>query len=262
MSTAALGLAVVAAACGGPAPHRPSATPPATTAGGTIGPGPGPTTTEGTSVPATTTTESSAPATSATAGASPGGSAPGVSPQAALAALARSLGPDVAASPVTSPAPYAAVAHATPPASGPTAGVPTLVDVFHWTGSSWQPVATNLGSGAALDPHSPFTVTTASLTGSRSPDFVISGAAGASASGLFVVADVAGHWEAVPVDHSQGGVVLINGRVSGSEVQESINSCNPNCAAGQETTTSYRFSPTTGRFEPVGTPTVAGPGQP
>ena len=174
----------------------------------------------------------------------------------------RSLGPDDAASPVTSPATYAAVAHASPPANGPTAGVPTLVDVFRWNGSAWQPIASNLGSGASLDPHFPFTVVTASLTGGSTPDFAISGQAGASASGLFVVADVSGHWEAVPVDHREGGVVLLNGRVAGDVVQESINSCNPDCASGQETTTSYRFSATTGRFEPTGTPTVTGPGQP
>lgn len=204
-----------------------------------------------------------APGTSTVAG-PPGGGSPSSSPdpRAALTAVARTFGPDAASSPVTIPATYAAVAHASPPGSGPTAGIPTLVDVFRWDGSSWRTVAADLGSGASLDPHFPFTVVTASLTGSSAPDFVISGQAGASASGLFVVGDVGGHWEAVPVDHRLGGVVLLNGRVSGGSVQESVNSCNPNCAEGQETTSTYRFSPGTGRFEPTGTPSVTSPGQP
>lgn len=246
------GAVVVSGACGGPGTtHHPLAapfraagpttsapeSPPSTTAAGTVA--------SSTAAPPTAT----APAASATTAPA---TVPATNPQAALAALARSLGPRYATSPVTSPATYAAVAHASPPPSGPVGGVPTLVDVFRWDGSAWRPVATDLGSGASLDPQAGFTVTTAALTGGPEPDFVVTGGLGASSSGLFVVADVAGRWEAVPIDQPGGGVMFVDGRVAGNEVQESVQSCNPNCASGPATTTSYRFSAATGRFEPVG----------
>ena len=132
--------------------------------------------------------------------------------------------------------------------------------MYRWTGGAWQPVATDLGSGAWLAPVVGFTVTTAHLTGGAAPDFVISGAAGASANGLFVVADIDGRWEAVPVHHPGGGVVFVDSQVSGSVIQESVNDCIPDCAAGRITTTSYRYSPAGGDFEPVGAPTVTGSG--
>ena len=241
------GVVLVAGACGGPArARRPLAgaapvAAPATSAPGSTTSSTAPTTVPGDTSPPPTGAATTAPAT-----------VPAADPQAGLAALVRSLGPHDAASPVTSPATYAAVAHASPPPSGPLAGVPTLVDVFRWTGSAWRPVATDLGSGASLDPQAGFTVTTAALTGGSEPDFVVAGGLGASSTGLFVVADVAGRWEAVPVDHPGGGVVFVDGRVAGNEVQESVEGCTPNCASGPATTTTYRFSAATGRFEPVG----------
>ncbi len=150
------------------------------------------------------------------------------------------------------------MAYASGAASGPAANVVTLVNVYHWSGSTWEAVATSLGSGAWLNPMVGFTVTDAGLTGGALPDFVVSGAAGASANGLFVVADVGGRWGVVPVRHPGGGPVFVDSRISGDQVQESVNDCVPNCAAGRITTTSYRFSPASNAFEPVGEPTVAG----
>ena len=251
-------MALGAAACSGPAPaRRPLASPSSTSVptspvrapAPTTLPGAGPTVPEVTAAP---TTASATTVTTAAPAAQTG------NPPSGLAALERSLGPHDAASPVSSPATFAAVAHATVPPSGPLAGVPTLVNVYRWDGSAWQRVATDLGSGASLNPQAGFTVTTASLTGGPEPDFVVAGGLGASSSGLFVVADVSGRWEAVPVDHPGGGVVFVDGRVAGNEVQESVEGCNPNCASGRVTTTAYRFSAATGRFEPTGAAKVAG----
>ena len=132
------------------------------------------------------------------------------------------------------------------------------INVYRFTGSTWATVAT-LGAADDLDAMTPGApITAVHLTHGADPDFYVR-LSGADHTGAVVVSDFSGPWHLVSVDHGSSGPELIDSTLTPDGVTESRNDCNPDCADGTSTTTSYTFNATSGIFVPGTVPTPVTP---
>ncbi|MCU4183240.1 hypothetical protein K6U06_02625 [Acidiferrimicrobium sp. IK] len=179
-------------------------------------------------LPATTTTTTTVPPPATTV-------AP--TPQAALNAIAATLGPTYAVSPIAGQdkSMFAAIDH---PAAQSGGGSTVVVDVYQYLNGAWQPQASVPlgadGSTGLLLPASqhatPITVT--ALTGSADPDYAVT-TASASALITTIVSDQTGKWRAVPFQAPSGTVIGVpDAIVRQTTIAATFNSCTPTCATG------------------------------
>jgi len=185
---------------------------------------------------------------------------PSVSPGAktGLAAAAAAYGSSaVASAPVTATdgTIYALVAH---DAQGSVpGGTGAVAEVLGNSAGSWHHVATVVidrspGNGVGSRPSS-----VAHLTGATD---VIVPIAAASVEPVAVVSDTGGHWHAIPFDTSSQGRtdVVVMDQHSGPQANGTFitaqNNCNPACASGTITYTTYRYNATIGAFVRVASP--------
>ncbi len=100
------------------------------------------------------------------------------------------------------------------------------------------------------DVNGPGSITAVSLTGSRQPDFLITGS-GADWQPASVVSDTGGSWHAVLFDYGTGLTTLVDeGRTQGALVETRVNACG--CASGPESYLWEAYSD--GAFRPANPP--------
>jgi len=175
-------------------------------------------------------------------------------PAATLDALVNSFGPFHATSGVvqTSSGDLAGVSYNVATA---TAGTRPHVAIFAFVGSTWTKVTDlTLDIGGEVLPATTKAtpITVVHLTGSDTPDFaVIVNYNDGPAAAIISRAD--GSWHALTFSGGpHGGDEIINPTFTATSVTERSNTCTPDCAAGTYITTTYRFSPQTGRMVAVG----------
>jgi hypothetical protein len=127
----------------------------------------------------------------------------------------------------------------------------TIVSTYRWAGTTWEgqgQVHLPFGDTGSLSgpPGNSGQLTTASLTGSTSPDFLLN-TSGADTHWFSVISDLGGSWQAVPFDYGNGPTIGIDAKgPSGPLVEAQANSCG--CASGIETYSWYQFQAGTFRI--------------
>jgi len=175
-------------------------------------------------------------------------------PAAALDVLVKGYGPSHATSGVTqtSRGDLAAVSYN---AATPTAGTYPHVAIFDFVGTAWVKVTDitlDIG-GEVLPPADNATpITVVHLTASDTPDFaVVVNYNDGPAAGI--ISRIDGSWHPLTFSGGRhGGDEVFNPTFNATSVTERANTCTPSCAAGNYVTTTYRYSPQTGRMVAIG----------
>jgi hypothetical protein len=175
-------------------------------------------------------------------------------PTAALDQLVRSYGKDYASSGVIQ-TPTGNLAAVSYNAATPASGTNPHVTIFAFDGSAWikiTDITLDLG-GTVFPPNSNATpITTVHLSGSPTPDFavIVNYNDGPAAA---IISRAGGSWHPLTFSGGpHGGDEIINPTFTAAAVTERANTCTPTCAAGNYTTTSYRYSPQSRRMVAVG----------
>jgi hypothetical protein len=122
------------------------------------------------------------------------------------------------------------------------------LSVYRWSAAGWSDQGTVRGwmgpiSGCCG-------ISAVSLTGSRDPDFAMTGGGAADTDWLSVVSDVGGRWHLVPFDYGYADTTVVNGEPSGHGVATEVDATS---SAGGPTTQlfeTYRG----GAFQPATSP--------
>ncbi len=93
------------------------------------------------------------------------------------------------------------------------------------------------------------------LTGSREPDFALTGGGAADTLWLSIVSDVSGHWQLVPFDYGYSDTTVVNGSPAAHGVYTEVDASS---SAGGPTTGMYETYQD-GAFRPAATPGVSAP---
>ena len=126
--------------------------------------------------------------------------------------------------------------------------------VYRWENDGWRPQATvplDVGGSVAADDNGATTpITTADLTPARAPELLVTvhyNAGPASA----VLSDLGGRWHALTFHGglAQDGDERFDVKLgSDGSLRSQENDCLPNCAAGHDVTTVYRFDAGSGQL--------------
>lgn len=130
----------------------------------------------------------------------------------------------------------------------------SVIDVYRFQGAALVPEALGLGAAESLDPVDPGTIQVANITGSGIPDFLVLLVAGDHDNGV-LVSGVDGTWHLVGLSDRSGEAAspeLVNPRVVGNDVTQSVNDCVPTCFSGSYSVTTYRYDRATGELTPAG----------
>lgn len=260
VAAAALAAMVMAlAACGSPHKSAGTAVPPVTTSS------PAPTSTTVPEVILPTSPSVAGPPTPSTSRPTPASSSTVAPPGPSVAPLAdqqAALKRVVAAYPPRSFATsailhngalsFVAVAH-------DVTSLTSVINLYAYEGTEFMNVIT-LGAEQSLDPVAPTTIQSASITGAALPDFLVLLVAGDHRNGV-LVSIAGGVWHLVGTAERTGPAAsneLVQPRVVGNQLIQSVNDCAPDCAHGTYAVTTYRFDPGLGKLVAVG-PTVQSP---
>jgi hypothetical protein len=131
------------------------------------------------------------------------------------------------------------------------------VEIYRWQRGGWRAVASihlDVGGSVAADEAGTTTpIRTADVTASSTPDLVVTVYYNAGPA-TAILSEFGGRWHALQFhggltgdgDERYGVQVQPDGTVTSRD-----NDCVPDCAHGHEVTTTYRFSPASGRLDAV-----------
>jgi hypothetical protein len=126
----------------------------------------------------------------------------------------------------------------------------TVADIYRWSRGAWRHVARVDFGVASEPPDRGAPPSLAHLTGAT--DFVVM-TAGATTPLLSVVSNVTGKWHLVEfVRSGQPTVTAVTyGVVHGNRIRSAVDDCEPNCAQGKFTYTTWAYT-AAGSFQPTG----------
>ena len=130
----------------------------------------------------------------------------------------------------------------------------SVIDVDVYEGDAFRPEVTGIGASENLDPVAPGTISSARITTSALPDFLVLLQGSQSGTGV-ILSDVGGSWHTLGLEDRSGAAAsheLVQPHLSGAEVTQSIAVCAPDCSAGPYSVTTYGYDPSTGELAQVG----------
>jgi hypothetical protein len=135
-----------------------------------------------------------------------------------------------------------------------------MVRIYGWQSGQWSTLAT-LGAGDDLpvpESSDETPILVEHFTGGADPDFYVELSA-SSITAAVVASNEGGTWHLIVIDHPGTNDYFTDPTVSGTKVTETTDNCQPDCAAGTETATSYTYSRTSGEFVPAASPQATTP---
>ena len=139
--------------------------------------------------------------------------------------------------------------------ASPGAGTHPHVAIYAFAGGAWTTatdITLDIGGEVLPPPSNATPITLVHLTGGEAPDFavVVDYNDGPAAA---IISRTSGSWHALAFSGGRhGGDEIHNPSFTDTAVVERVNTCTPECASGNYVTTTYRYSPGTGRMEAVG----------
>lgn len=130
----------------------------------------------------------------------------------------------------------------------------SVIDIYLYQGTAFVAVTHSIGAGQSLDPVDPSTIVTANITRAQFSDFLVPLAAGGHDNGV-LVSFAGGFWHLVGPSDRIGAAAspeLVQPTIVGNEIKQSVNNCNPTCAQGTYSVTTYAFDSASGKLVPIG----------